>query len=124
MVNYDFLFECSVNGTLQENVVLQGMWKFAHLCDRVLSFPSYHQLPSYSGVDEPANGGFFMLEPGEDNLRLANSIIQRREERAKSSEYPYFDPVLGWGEEPIIDPWHSYNDQGTKYDFLVSCKDS
>ena len=97
LANLDYLFELSVGGTLQENVVMQGFF-------------------------EPANGGFFMLRPGY--LKEINDIIQWRERTGKTLPYPHFDPLVGWGQPlPMDDPWVSKKQSGTNYTFLAAFAD-
>ena len=97
IANLDYLFELSTNGTLRENLVVQGVY-------------------------EPANGGFFMLEPG--HLEQANSIIQWRERTGLAQPYPYFDVVQGWGQAlSEEDPWVSRDKRGTNYTFLAAFAD-
>jgi alpha-N-acetylglucosamine transferase len=82
-----------------------------------------------TGSLEPANGGFFMLSPGEGELEEMNEIIHQREVKAQSLPYPYFDDIEGWGHE--IQPpdkvdllydsrtnwtfWAAFADQGLLY---------
>jgi hypothetical protein len=77
--NLDYLFLNSDNDTplLKENLVIAGR-------------------------EEPANGGFFMITPGRDELIEMNSIIQRRQRLSHNLSHPYFDAVVGWGH--IIEP--------------------
>ena len=99
--NLDYLFEMSdgPNAVLKENVVMQGVW-------------------------EPANGGFFMLAPNQDDLRLVNSIIQQREEYARTHPYPFFDVVNGWGHtHDPSDPWLAKSSSGTNWTFLAAFAD-
>lgn len=77
--NMDFLFGLSdgENATLKENVVVMG-------------------------TQEPANGGFFMLAPGEGEYESILEIIRQREVEAASLDtWPKFDEVNGWGH--VID---------------------
>jgi hypothetical protein len=65
-----------------------------------------------AGRMEPANGGFFMLEPGEHDLSEMDTIIQRRQQRAQTLPHPYFDPVEGWGH--VIKPPDYWEFRGGK----------
>jgi hypothetical protein len=97
LANLDYLFDFSANGIIQENLVVQGIY-------------------------EPANGGFFMLEPG--HLQQANDIVQWREQTGKQSPYPYFDAVVGWGHTLAVDdPWRSRGETGTNWTFLAAFAD-
>jgi hypothetical protein len=58
--------ELSVNGTLKTNVVV-------------------------AGYTEPANAGFFMVEPGEGEYERISNIIHRREEKARGINGHKFD---------------------------------
>lgn len=66
LCNLDYLFEESQNGKLQPNVVL-------------------------AGYGEPAQGGFFLLEPGEGYHQELLQIIAKRETSIK------WNSTLGWG---------------------------
>ena len=97
LANLDYLFEYSVSGTLKENLVIQGQY-------------------------EPANGGFFMVQPG--HLEQAHEIVQWRERTAQQLAYPYFDEVVGWGQALAPDdPWRAAKQQGTNYTFLAAFAD-
>jgi hypothetical protein len=77
--NLDYLFSLSVEGKLKENLVV-------------------------AGALEPANGGFFMVQPGGyDSLQ---TIIRKREGASLRLSGGYkgyqFDVVRGWGQ--TIDP--------------------
>lgn len=93
--NLDLLFELSVNGTLQENVVVRGYF-------------------------EPANGGFFLIKPGA--LEEIQQVIAWREETASQLPYPHFDPDIGWGQQ-LTTPWLAYKKQGTNWTFLAAFAD-
>jgi hypothetical protein len=77
-----------------------------------------------TGNQEPANGGFFMLAPGEGELEEMNEIIHQREVKAQSLPHPYFDEVTGWGHVILPpDKWDHLNDSGTNWTFLGrSCR--
>jgi hypothetical protein len=100
--NLDFLFELSdgPDAILKENLVVAGKL-------------------------EPANAGFFMVAPKKGDLEQINRIIQKREEEARTLEYPYFDPVVGWGH--VIDPkdpwWTITQMQGTNWTFWSAFAD-
>jgi hypothetical protein len=68
----DYLCELSVAGVLKENLVL-------------------------AGKTEPANGGFFMLQPSDDAVTRIRQIIRDKELRGAPLEYPHFDRRVGWG---------------------------
>ncbi len=93
--NLDLLFELSMNGTLQENVVMRGLY-------------------------EPANGGFFLVKPG--TLEDIQRVIEWREEMALELPYPHFDPDMGWGHE-LASPWLAQKEQGTNWTFLAAFAD-
>jgi len=97
LANLDYLFEMSSNGTLQENVFVQGIF-------------------------EPANGGFFLLRPtGVDDIQR---IIERREEAARELKHPHFDPIVGWGHSfANHDMWKGEEQQGTNWTFLAAFAD-
>ena len=83
MCNLDYLFHASMSGMLRENVVLA--WQ-----------------------NEPANGGFFILQPGQkDQL---DAIIQRQYDR-RIREQVFFNESWGWGS-PIEPPDYWINGKG------------
>jgi hypothetical protein len=67
------MFELSMNGTLQQNVIL-------------------------SGSLEPANGGTFIITPTEGDFEKLLSIIRDKESRASKLPYPHWDEHYGWGQ--------------------------
>jgi hypothetical protein len=82
--NLDYLFAMSdgPNAILKENVVVMG-------------------------TKEPANGGFYMLTPGEGEYEQLQEIVRIREELAANlTVWPKFDVVNGWGHAmDADDPW-------------------
>ena len=101
MNNLDYLFEMSdgPNATLKENLIV-------------------------AGKDEPANAGFFMLAPNQTDLEHINRIIQQRGERARELQYPYFDPVEGWGHAiEQGDQWEAIWMQGRNWTFWSAFAD-
>jgi hypothetical protein len=75
LCNLDYLFDASMSGMLRENVVLA--WQ-----------------------NEPANGGFFILQPGQkDQL---DAIVKRQYDR-RIREQLFFNESWGWGN-PIEAP--------------------
>jgi len=70
--NMDYLFDLSIQGKLQENVV-------------------------FAGKTEPANGGTFMVAPKEDSWDRLLDIIQKKEERGAMLPYPHWNETIGWG---------------------------
>jgi hypothetical protein len=100
VANIDYLFHLSMNGTLKENIVV-------------------------SGNTEPANAGFFMVQPGEGEYERITDIIRRREEKAVGIKSGHkFDEVEGWGH--VIapdDPWKSRIETGTKWTFHFAFSD-
>jgi hypothetical protein len=77
-----------------------------------------------TGREEPANGGFFMLAPGEGELEEMNEIIHQREVKAQSLPYPYFDEVEGWGHEiQSPDKWNLLSSSGTNWTFWAAFAD-
>merc|ERR1719491_112342 len=98
--NLDYFFQLSEQGILKENVGMMGKY-------------------------EPTNGGFWMVKP--QNIERCNTIIQERERKARESEYPFFDPVEGWGHT-IIPPDHICTEfackrQDTNWTFLAAFAD-
>jgi hypothetical protein len=77
-----------------------------------------------TGSQEPANGGFFMLAPGEGELEEMNEIIHQREVKAQFLPHPYFDQVAGWGHEILPpDKWDRLYDSGTNWTFWAAFAD-
>jgi hypothetical protein len=88
LCSLDYLFELSepLDGrpaVLKENVVLA--WR-----------------------KEPANGGFFMLQPNREDYLKLQDIIFRREQKALDLPWPHWDPIEAWGHEITApDVWRS-----------------
>lgn len=114
MGSMDYLFEFSLNGTLKENVVIQGK-------------------------TEPANAGFFLLTPHRDDYGTIVSIIHEREVRTATLPYPHWDDIVGWGNAFVNgDYWEdikgnkgtlwtfycAYSDQGLLYHWVKFIKKS
>jgi hypothetical protein len=77
-----------------------------------------------TGSQAPANGGFFMLAPGEGELEEMNEIIHQREVKAQSLPHPYFDPVEGWGHViQAPDKWDLLMGSGTNWTFWAAFAD-
>jgi hypothetical protein len=92
--NLDYIFELSdgPNAPFQPNVIL-------------------------SGSQEPANGGFFLMEPQSDALDVVSRIVQARSERGQDISGG-FDPFIGWGHS-IVEPdyWESNRERGQNWTF-------
>ncbi|GKY90655.1 hypothetical protein MPSEU_000038900 [Mayamaea pseudoterrestris] len=98
MGNMDYLFDLSLHGTLKENVVV-------------------------AGALEPANGGFFMLKPGDYDSLL--KVIRRREESSIDNNYQ-FDELRGWGHTiQMPDEWVARRPgvRGTNWTFHFAFSD-
>jgi hypothetical protein len=74
--NMDYLFEQSVRGVLQKNVV-------------------------FAGRLEPAIGGLFLLAPEPGDWARLMKVIHEKEERGLELPTPHFSNELGWGQ-PFI----------------------
>jgi hypothetical protein len=101
--NLDYLFYMSdgENAVLKENVVVMG-------------------------ISEPANGGFYMLAPGEGEYEQLLEIVRAREVAAASlTTWPRFDEVHGWGHViDVNDPWQARKEKGsTKWNFHFAFAD-
>lgn len=97
--NLDYLFEYSAEkGVLEENVILEG-------------------------PNDAANGGFFMLKPGEGDLEEINALIRHKEQRMADGEI--FDQVLGWGHvlHSRDRRWKGYNIGGPGWSFFAASGD-
>jgi hypothetical protein len=104
VANLDYLFALSdgANAILQENVAVSGPW-------------------------EPANGGFFMLAPGDKRLERVEEIICVREKdatRENGVDGHFFSAVTGWGHtiEPP-DEWVARSSRGTNWTFHFAFSD-
>jgi hypothetical protein len=96
LANLDYLFDLSMQGVLKPNVLI-------------------------SGVYQPANGGFFLIEPNTRRYEEIQRILQSKGERLGDKEI--FDPVQGWGHriEPP-DQWETNHPRthGTSWIFVSS----
>ena len=75
---------------------------------------------------EPANGGFFVLQPSEGDFTLLQSIVaqQRQQAAAQQLPYPHFDVHQGWGHAIAAnDSWVSSERSGRLWDFYGSYSD-
>jgi hypothetical protein len=94
--NLDYMFDLSYgpNSLLEPNTVL-------------------------SWAIQPAQGGFFMLQPLDGDYKHIQRIIHERMTRSKD-----FDIVWGWGHE-IKEPdfWYSYVGDGTNWTFYGAFAD-
>ena len=102
LVNLDYMFRLSdgPDAVWKENVVINGPW-------------------------EPANAGFFILEPGPGRLDHIRRIIAKREEDAEHLLSPdKFDEVNGWGHViKAPDKWVGRNEEGTNWTFNFAYSD-
>jgi len=101
LCNIDYIFELSLgeNPYLMENLVV--FW-----------------------TEEPANGGFFMLKPGEGEYEQLLRIIERQREEGNKLPYPHFDGIKGWGH--VIqqdDQWVGRKRWGRMWDFYAVYND-
>jgi hypothetical protein len=94
LANLDYLFDLSMQGVLKPNVLI-------------------------SGVYQPANGGFFLIEPNARRYEDIQRILQSKGERL--GDKALFDPVQGWGHriEPP-DRWETNHPRthGTSWTFV------
>lgn len=101
LCNLDYLFEMSVAGILRENVVIA--W-----------------------TKEPANGGFFLLQPAADAYDQLVDVVRRQRESAKNLPAPHFDKIHGWGHAMTPDdPWFTFQRRlsGRKWSFYAAYSD-
>jgi hypothetical protein len=112
--NLDYIFHLSDAGILKENLVMAGPLA-------------------------PANGGFFLVSPGQNELEELNSILETRERLGRGKGIAQFDPIQGWGHA-IAEPdywitrtqtkgqiWNFYAafaDQGLLYHWVKYAKKS
>ena len=98
--NLDYLFQLSDSGVLKENVVV-------------------------AGPIAPANGGFFLLKPGNGQLEELTDIVKTRERLGKGKGVTQFDKVHGWGhtiQKP--DYWETrQRKRGQMWDFYAAFAD-
>lgn len=88
LCSLDYLFELSEpesgEAVLKENIVL-------------------------SYTNQPAHGGFFMLQPSQEDFERVQSIIKETEVKALQLPKPdHWDPIEGWGHKIVPpDRWKS-----------------
>lgn len=89
--NLDLLFELSTTNVLRENVIV-------------------------AGAMEPANAGFFLVQPNRTDYERVMDTIRQRERQATlqstttTSRPHYFDEVNGWGHRiEAPDYWRTLN---------------
>ena len=106
LCNLDYLFDLTSSqqqdGVLRENLVLA--W-----------------------TKEPANGGFFMLQPSLVGWeQLQDCLRRQRQEAQRILPVPHFDKIKGWGTViPPQDPWFSFQRKlsGHKWSFYAAYSD-
>jgi hypothetical protein len=101
LCNLDYLFDLSVKGVLRENLVIA--W-----------------------TKEPANGGFFMLQPDVAAYQQVQDTISQQHESARHLPAPYFDKINGWGHAMTPDnPWLTFRRRmkGHKWSFYAAHSD-
>ena len=116
LANLDYLMELSLSNSSSNEVLLR---------ENVV----------VAGLHEPANGGFFILQPGEGRWEELQEIVRQQEQNhsnnpnqpnnnTNSSNYSW-DPVQGWGHAmvPPHDVWKSRQDSGHLWDFHFAFSD-
>jgi hypothetical protein len=101
LCNLDYLFDLSIKGVLRENLIVA--W-----------------------TKEPANGGFFMLQPDMGAFEKLQVTIARQRESARHLPAPHFDQRDGWGHAMTSDdPWTSFMRQrsGYRWNFYAAYTD-
>ena len=102
LMNLDYLMEMSLQGILQENVVIAGRL-------------------------EPANAGLFVVTPLVGAYDRVRQIIRETQERSDHRPYPdYWDKDVGWGQvmTPPDDYWENYRgERFHKWDFHAAFSD-
>ncbi|KAG7351036.1 glycosyl transferase family 8 protein [Nitzschia inconspicua] len=99
LCNLDYIFELSMAGQIAPNLGI-------------------------ADGNEPANGGFFMVQPKEGDYDHLQKIILQQKESSKHLPPPRFDTQKGWGH--VIsgdDQWFSKRGQGRKWDFYAAQTD-
>jgi len=68
---------------------------------------------------EPANAGWFVLEPREGDFEKLHGVIDRQREEGLKLPYPHFSKSRGWGHdfEKEGDFWESIRFNKTKWQF-------
>lgn len=76
-------------------------------------------------TEEPANGGFFMLEPKEGDYEQLQAIIAHQRDRDRHLPYPHFDLTRGWGHriKGTPDKWWARRRQGRAWNFYAANAD-
>jgi hypothetical protein len=97
------------------------------LSDETLGKPKLQKNLILAGVIEPANGGFFMVQPTPEALSDVSKIIQKKVDRlslGKTWKDKRFDPLIGWGHTILSpDRWESNKRQGTNWTFHAPYSD-
>ena len=97
LCNLDYIFELSdgENAVIKENLIIAGQLS-------------------------PANGGFFMLEPGLGRWEEILQIIKNQQANSRHLPYPHFNETQGWGHViEAYDRWEGFKNWkvGRKWDF-------
>lgn len=69
---------------------------------------------------EPANGGFFMVQPSKDSWYKLQHVIERQRKEGRNLPFPHFDKRRGWGHDFSKLPhdcWHATGKNGSKWNF-------
>ena len=100
--NLDYMFQLSdgPEAIIKENLIISGPW-------------------------EPANAGFFMLEPKQGDWEHIQRIIADQEADSIAHSDGYFDKVRGWGHviDNTTDKWVARRTNGTRWDFHFAFSD-
>ena len=100
--NLDYMFQLSdgPEAIIKENLIISGPW-------------------------EPANAGFFMLEPKQGDWDRIQRIMTDQEKDSIVHSDGYFDKVRGWGHviDNTTDKWVARKENGTLWDFNFAFSD-
>jgi hypothetical protein len=103
-----------------------------HKSDNKLGEPSIRPNMILAGSLEPANGGFFMIEPNLRALGEITETVKNRVDRARqinatdaqSWKVKQFDPLIGWGHTILSpDRWESNKKYGRNWTFHAPYSD-
>ena len=98
-----------------------------------LSDPSHTSTPTIlqpnlmrATEGEPANVGFFMVQPYAGGWNRIQAILERQREAGKNLSFPHFDKKVGWGHDFTVTPgdnWHAQQKNGTDWRFYGASVD-
>ena len=100
LVNLDYIFELTENGVLRPNMI-------------------------FATRGEPANAGWFVLEPLPGEFDRLNQILEQKSKEGAAMPYPHFDWKNGFGHhfQKAGDVWEAVEKNGTGWRFHAGWSD-